>query len=163
MPAGLATFATHFCSWWRYKNQRQPSFCFLKGLSQIFLLPCSKIMVLNCQQTSSIVFLQILIFLQIPSKKKMTISSSHHRTATIVAGKPEMLSESALLSFFFMECALCLSIFSFTQRQHCAPSTRVRQFAPLLSVCDTGWSVDYSWLWFLLCTTWNSSCNVSVF
>lgn len=27
-------------------------------------------MVLNCQQTSSIVFLQILIFLQIPSKKK---------------------------------------------------------------------------------------------
>lgn len=100
MAAGLATFATHFCSWWRYKNECQPSSCFLKGLSQILLLPCSKIMVLNCQQTSSIVFLQILIFLQIPSKKKPTISSSHHRTATIVAGKPEMLSENALLSFF---------------------------------------------------------------
>lgn len=48
---------------------RQPSFSFLNGLSHIFLLLCSKIMVLNCQQTSSIVFLQIWIFLQFPSEK----------------------------------------------------------------------------------------------
>lgn len=45
------------------------SLCSLNHLSQIFLLSCSKIVVLNCQQTLSILFLQILIFLQIPSKK----------------------------------------------------------------------------------------------
>lgn len=138
---------SHFCGKLKVMSAVPLSFFFFNGLSQILLLSGCKITVLNCQQNCSATILDFFFLSwKIPGKT----NNSHRRAAARVAGKPEVGSESALLVPFFMECALCLSIFFVNpEATLCSADEGEAALLHLCACATLGWSVDYSWLWFL--------------
>lgn len=136
---------SHICGKLKVMSAVFLSFFFFYGLSQILLLSGCKITVLNCRQNCSATILDFF-FWKIPGKT----NNSQRRAAARVAGKPEVGSESALLVPFFMECALCLSIFFVNpEATLCSADEGEAALLHLCACATLGWSVDYSWLWFL--------------